>query len=434
MSGTRDEPTVTRMAEGTLQTPGPAAPAPPPAHHPGNWLERYAAILGAPALRALEATAHRLRGHRVVMVNTTRTGGGVAEILHRVVLILNELGIPTAWEIMEGDDRFFGVTKRMHNALHGQGSPLTDEDREIYLGRTRIEAERLALDGDLVLIHDPQPAGLVALRRAPGQRWVWRCHIDLSRRDPSHWTFLEPFVAKHDAAIFSSIQFVPALPIPNYLVPPSIDPFSEKNREMDDSEVESILERYDLPSRVPWVTQVSRFDRIKDPLGVIEAFRMVRARRAARLLLAGGGASDDPEGAEVLAEVRARAAGLSDVTVLELPPGSDREINALQRASTVVLQKSLREGFALTVSEALWKRRAVVASAVGGIPLQILHEHTGLLAHSIEGTALQTIRLLDNPDLRRTLGVEGRAHVRDNFLHTREVRDYIAVFASLLGG
>ncbi len=431
MSEARGEPTIPPAPAQELPAEAPAAPEPARPPGGGSWLERYAAILGAPALRALEATARRLRGHRVVMVNTTRTGGGVAEILHRVVLILNELGVPTTWEIMEGDDRFFGVTKRMHNALHGQGSPLTDEDREIYLERTRIEAARLALDGDLVLIHDPQPAGLITHRRAPGQRWVWRCHIDLSRRDPSHWAFLEPFVAQHDAAIFSSIQFVPALPIPNYLVPPSIDPFSEKNREMDESEVESILARYGLPSRVPWVTQISRFDRIKDPLGVIEAFRLVRARRAARLLLAGGGASDDPEGAAVLAEVRARAAGVNDVVVLELPPGSDREINALQRASTVVLQKSLREGFALTVSEALWKRRAVVASAVGGIPLQILHELTGLLAHSIEGTALQTIRLLDNPDLRRSLGAEGRAHVRDNFLHTREVRDYIAVFASL---
>ena len=194
----------------------------------------------------------------------------------------------------------------------------------------------------------------------------------------------------------------------------------------------AILDRLDLPRRGPWVTQISRFDRIKDPLGVIEAFRMVRSRRRARLLLAGGGASDDPEGAEVLAEVRERAAKAKDVTVLELPPGSDIEINALQRASTVVMQKSLREGFALTVSEALWKRRAVVASAVGGIPLQILHERTGLLSRSIEGAALQTVRLLDNADLRHDLGVEGRAHVRENFLHTREVRDYLAVMSSLL--
>jgi len=405
-----------------------AAPDPPA----GSWLERYAQVVGPGTLRALEALARKLRGHRLVMVNTTKTGGGVAEILHRVVLILNELGVPTTWEVMEGDERFFGVTKKMHNALHGHGEKLTDSDRAIYAERTREEAERLALDGDLILIHDPQPAGLVSLRRSKGQRWVWRCHIDLSSRDPDHWEFLRPSVSQYDASIFSAIEFVPPLPIPTYLVPPSIDPFSEKNREMETEEILAILDRLDLARRGPWITQISRFDRIKDPLGVIEAFRMVRSRRRARLLLAGGGASDDPEGAEVLAEVRERAAKAKDVTVLELAPGSDIEINALQRASTVVMQKSLREGFALTVSEALWKRRAVVASAVGGIPLQILHERTGLLSRSIEGAALQTVRLLDNAELRHDLGEEGRAHVRENFLHTREVRDYLAVMCSLL--
>ena len=397
-----------------------------------GWLHRYERVVGPDTLRALEAIARRLKGHRIVMVNTTKTGGGVAEILHRLVVILNELGVPTTWEVMEGDDRFFGVTKKIHNALHGHSETLTAEDREIYMERTRREAKRLELDGDLILIHDPQPAGLIALRRAPGQRWVWRCHIDLSSRDPDHWEFLRPSVCQYDASIFSAIEFVPPLPIPTYLVPPSIDPFSAKNRDMEQDEVSSIMERLDLPRRGPWVTQISRFDRIKDPIGVIEAFRMVRARRRARLLLAGGGASDDPEGAQVLAEVREGAAKVKDVTVLELPPGSDVEINALQRASTVVMQKSLREGFALTVSEALWKRRAVVASAVGGIPLQVLHERTGLLSRSIEGAALQTIRLLDNSDLRHELGTEGHAHVRDNFLHTREVRDYLAVFTSLL--
>jgi trehalose synthase len=407
-----------------------------PFEHPPSepWLSRYETIVGAGTLRALEALARKLRGHRIVMVNTTKTGGGVAEILHRVVVILNELGVPTTWEVMEGDERFFGVTKRMHNALHGHVEPLTEQDKEIYHERTRLEAERLALDGDLIFIHDPQPAALIQHRRKPGQRWVWRCHIDLSRRDAAYWDFLQPFVSRYDEAIFSHIAFVPpSLSLPTYLVPPSIDPFANKNRDLSEHEVEGVLERLDLTAAPGWITQISRFDRIKDPMGVIEAYRLVRNRRTqARLLLAGGGASDDPEGAEVLAEVHSRAATVPGVTVLELPPGSDLEINALQRASTVVMQKSLREGFALTVSEALWKRRAVVASAVGGIPLQVIHEQTGLLVHSIEGTAFQTIRLIDNPDLRRSLGDEGRQHVRDNFLHTREVRDYLAVFASLV--
>jgi trehalose synthase len=395
-------------------------------------LERYERLVGGANIRALQALARSLRGHRVVMVNTTKTGGGVAEILHRVVAILNELGIPTSWEIMEGDARFFAVTKKMHNAFHGHSQPLTDDDREVYREWTVREAKRLALDGDLILIHDPQPAALIEHRRTAGQKWIWRCHIDLSRRDEAHWEFLRPHVEQYDAAVFSHIEFVPPLTVPAILVAPSIDPFAEKNREMGEDEVESIWVGLGLEPRGGWLTQISRFDRIKDPVGVIDAFSLIRARRPARLLLAGGGASDDPEGAEVLGEVRERAKGLEDVTILELPPQSDREINALQRGSTVVIQKSLREGFALTISEALWKRRAVVASAVGGIPLQVLHERTGLLSRSIEGTAFQAIRLLDNPDLRRVLGVQGRAHVRDNFLHTREVRDYLAAFASLL--
>jgi trehalose synthase len=398
----------------------------------GGWLERYEHLVGSRTLHALKALARKLRGHRIVMVNTTKTGGGVAEILHRVVVILNELGIETSWEVMEGDETFFGVTKKMHNALHGQGQPLTDEDREIYRDRTRREAERLALDGDLILIHDPQPAGLIEHRRQPGQRWVWRCHIDLSRRDEAYWEFLRPWVDRYDASIFSHIEFVPAISIPAILVPPSIDPFADKNRSMDEDEIASIVERLGLEATSPWITQISRFDRIKDPVGVIEAFRLMRGRRPAHLILAGGGASDDPEGAEVLAEVREKAKGLRDVTILELPPQSDKEINAIQRASTVVLQKSLREGFALTVSEALWKKRAVVASAVGGIPLQVLDGRTGLLVRSIEGTAFQCVRLLDNPALRRELGAEGHVHVLDNFLHTREVRDYLAVFAGTL--
>jgi trehalose synthase len=406
--------------------------SPHPVSTEGGLLDRYSRLVGPDALRTLEALARRLHGRSVVMVNTTKTGGGVAEILHRVVVILNELGVPTRWEVMEGELPFFNVTKKMHNSLHGHGTPLSAEDRDIYREQNRLEARRLQLDDDIVLIHDPQPAALIDHCRRPGQHWVWRCHIDLSRRDPDHWDFIAPWVAAYDAAIFSAIEFVPPLPNPVYLVPPSIDPFSEKNRDMRLEEAEEILARYGLASRPPLVTQVSRFDRIKDPLGVIEAFTLIRKRRSAQLLLAGGSASDDPEGVEVLAEVRERAASLKDVTILELPPMSDLEINAIQRASSVVIQKSLREGFALTVSEALWKRRAVVASAVGGIPLQVLHERTGLLVRSIEGTAFQTIRLLDNPVLRQELGAEGRAHVRDNFLHTREVRDYLAVFASLL--
>jgi trehalose synthase len=275
---------------------------------------------------------------------------------------------------------------------------------------------------------------LAGLRRTPGQRWVWRCHVDISRASPEVWGFLEPNVARHDAAVFSHVAFAPPLPLPSFLVPPSIDPLSDKNREMDETERDELLRPFDLPERVPWVTQISRFDRLKDPLGVIEAFQLARRREPAHLVLAGGGADDDPEGAQVLSEVRARAGSRRGISVLLLPSDAHRVINALQLRSSVVVQKSLREGFALTVTEALWKRRAVVASAVGGIPLQVLHERTGMLVRSIEGCAFQITRLLRSPGLRRRLGLAGRDHVRENFLHPREARDYLAIFARLLDG
>ena len=395
-------------------------------------LEGYRAVVGDGPLRALEALARRLRGHRIVMVNSTATGGGVAEILHRLVRLLNELGVRTTWEVMPGDGRFYGITKTIHNTLHGWPGALTPEDHEYFLNMNRKAADSLVLDGDLVLIHDPQPVAIARWRRRPGQQWVWRCHIDLSRAQREVLDFVLAPLADYHAAVFSHVSFVPPLPLPAYLVPPSIDPLSDKNRELTEEEEDALLEPFDLPVRRPWITQVSRFDRIKDPLGVIQAFELVRKQEDAHLILAGGSADDDPEGAEVLAEVRQRVAGRNDVSVLLLPPDAHLVINALQRRSTVVVQKSLREGFALTVSEALWKRRAVVAGAVGGIPLQVLHERTGMLVRSIEGCAYQMTRLLRSPELRRRLGAEGREHVRQNFIHTREARDYMAVFARLV--
>ncbi|HKQ57590.1 MAG TPA: glycosyltransferase, partial [Candidatus Eisenbacteria bacterium] len=397
-----------------------------------SLLEGYQAAVGDGPLRALAALARRLRGHRVVMVNSTATGGGVAEILHRLVRLMNELGVPTTWEVIPGDARFYGITKTIHNTLHGWPGALTADDHEYFHEMNRRAAASLALDGDLVLIHDPQPAGLVLHRRRPGQHWVWRCHIDLSRAQSDVWGFLSPIVGHYDAAIFSHVSFVPPLELPSYLVPPSIDPLSDKNRVLSEEEEDALLEPLELPTRKPWVTQISRFDRIKDPLGVLEAFILSRKREDAHLILAGGSADDDPEGAEVLAEVREKVGKRTDVSLLLLPPDAHLTINALQSRSAVIVQKSLREGFALTVSEGLWKRRAVVAGAVGGIPLQILHERTGLLVRSIQGCAFQLTRLLRSPDLRRRLGAEGREHVRHNFLHPRETRDYLAIFARLL--
>jgi trehalose synthase len=404
-----------------------------PVHEDGpSLIDGYLDVVGEGPLRVLRGLARKLRGHRIAMVNSTATGGGVAEILHRLVRLLNELGVPTTWEVMPGDTRFYGITKTIHNTLHGWPGKLTPEDHDYYHEVNREAARRLALDGDLVLIHDPQPAGVVLHRKRPGQHWVWRCHIDLSSADRDVWDFLAPSVAHYHAAVFSHVAFVPPLPVPAYLVPPSIDPLSDKNRALSEDEEDQLLGPLDLPARKPIITQVSRYDRIKDPIGVIEAFLLARRREEAHLVLAGGGADDDPEGAEVLREVRDKAVGRSDISVLLLPNDAHLTINALQRRSAIVVQKSLREGFALTVSEALWKRRAVVAGAVGGIPLQVIHERTGMLVRSIEGCAYQFTRLLRAPELRRRMGEEGREHVRDNFLHPREARDYLAVFARLV--
>jgi trehalose synthase len=397
-----------------------------------SLLDGYREFVGDETISRLEALARRLSGRRVVMVNSTAVGGGVAEILHRMVRLLEELGVPTTWEVMPGDTKFYAITKAIHNSLHGAADPITSDDWDYFQEMNRRAADQLALDADIVMIHDPQPVALASLRRRPGQVWVWRCHIDLSAARTETWDAIEPSMGFYDAAVFSHHTFVPRLPMPSYLVPPSIDPTSDKNRALPVTEERDLLAPFGLPARTPWVTQISRFDRLKDPLGVIEAFLLVHKRESAHLILAGGSASDDPEGARVLEDVRARASGHKAISILELPPDSHRIINALQRRSSVVVQKSLREGFALTVSEALWKQRAVVASAVGGIPLQVIHERTGLLVRSIEGCAFQITRLLHSSGLSARLGRAGREHVREHFLHTREARDYLGVFVRML--
>jgi len=397
-------------------------------------LDRYAAIVGRDVVDELAALAGCLRGVRVRNINTTAVGGGVAEILHQMIPLCRELGIDAVWDVMKGGESFFRVTKAFHNALHGQPGGLTEEMKAIYRETTEMNLESLALDGDVVFVHDPQPAGLVQGRR-DGQRWLWRCHIDLSSPNPAFWDFLAPIVSRYDGSVFSAPQFARQLPIPQFLVAPSIDPLSDKNRELPREKVLEVLERHGIDPKRPVVTQVSRFDRLKDPLGVLEAWRLVRKSQDCQLVLAGGSADDDPEGAQVLAEVRERAGNDPDVHLLLLPPDAHLEINALQRGSTVILQKSLREGFALTVSEALWKGRPVVGSAVGGIPLQIEHGVTGLLVRSVEGAAGAIKRLLSNPDYARELARRGREHVRCNFLLTRHLKDYLCAFLAIrLGG
>jgi len=394
-------------------------------------ISSYEPIVGRSAIEELRLLSTKLSGRVIQNINSTFTGGGVAEILSRMVPLLEQLGVDARWNTIKGSKQFFQVTKKFHNALHGRPDKVTKEDLSLFLETTQRNIEELKLYGDFIFVHDPQPVGLITKKKELGKKWVWRCHIDLSHPNQKVWNFLQPFVVQYDGAVFSAPAFSHALPIRQFLISPSIDPLSDKNKELDQPTIDSVLAKYAVPKDKPIITQISRFDYLKDPVGVIQAFELVRKSVDCRLVFAGGTASDDPESGKVLAEVRERAGDNPDIHILLIPPGSDIEINALQRASTVIVQKSHREGFGLTVTEALWKAKPVVASAVGGIPLQVKNKFTGLLSYGIEGTAYVIKQLLANPQYASWLGENGREHVRYNFLITRHLRDYLLLFLAL---
>jgi len=394
-------------------------------------LENYADVVGAGEIEELRALAKPLRGRGIEMINSTAVGGGVAEILNRLVPLAEELDLAIHWDVMKGAEEFFDVTKSFHNALHGEPYQAKPEDFEVFLSYNEKNRATLPLDAEFMVIHDPQPAALIDGRPSGSNHWVWRCHIDLSHPNRAVWEFLEKFVSRYDSAMFSSPEFSRQLSIPQYLFYPAIDPLSEKSCPLEPEFIEQVLRRYQIDPQRPILTQISRFDRLKDPVGVIRAYRIVKRYFDCQLVLAGGSASDDPEGALVLKDVLRAAEHDPDIKILELPAWAPLEVNALQRASTIVIQKSLREGFGLTVSEALWKKKPVVASAVGGIPTQIIHKHTGLLAHSVEGTAYQIRFLLSHPEIAAKLGEHGHEHVKENFLITQKLKRYLALFLML---
>lgn len=403
----------------------------PPVSVPPTKLADYGSIIGNAELEELCFLAKGLNGTTVKMINSTAVGGGVAEMLNRLVPLLSELEVPTHWEVLTGGNDFFEVTKGFHNALHGGDFHLTPEIERIFLACNEQNRQRMQFSEDFIVIHDPQPAGLVSARDGIRGQWIWRCHIDLSNPNRDVWGFLRPMIEQFDAAIFSSQSYARQLNIPQFLFYPCIDPLSEKNKDLDESVVQRICDNFGIDRSRPIVTQVSRFDRLKDPVGVIRAYKMAKQYVDCQLVLAGGGASDDPEGAAVLQEVTAEAGDDPDIIVLDLPPWCALEINALQRASTIVVQKSLREGFGLTVTEALWKRKPTIASSVGGIPNQIIHKLTGLLVHSVEGCAYQIRFLLTHPEFASQLGNNGREHVKENFLMTTNVKRWLLLFRIL---
>jgi len=391
-------------------------------------IEEYIPLVGQAVIDDLKLLGERLKGRLVQHINSTPVGGGVAEILNRMVPLLRELGVDTKWDVIKGGEQFFEVTKRFHNALHGRAEEVSQRDFEIFMETSQQNIENVETYGDIVFIHDPQPIALIKKKSA--NKWLWRCHIDVSNPDERVWQFLMDFIIQYDSAVFSAPAFSRKLPIRQFLIPPSIDPLSDKNKELPPEIIDSVLRKYDIKKDKPIITQVSRFDRLKDPVGVIEAYLQVKKYIDCQLILAGGSAEDDPEGFKVLEEVKEKAKNDPDIHILLLPQ-NDIVVNALQRASDVIIQKSLKEGFGLTVSEALWKAKPVVASNVGGIPLQIKHKYSGLLCHSVEGASFAIKQLLSSPEYARQLGENGREHIKNNFLITRHLRDYMLLFLSL---
>lgn len=396
-------------------------------------LGQYQEVAQPGTVEFLKRLGRRIEGMRMLHVNSTRLGGGVAEILHRLIPLLEELGGQARWEVMTGSEPFYRTTKSFHNALQGMKQRISPDMYEAYLECNRENAARLNLDADVAMIHDPQPAALIDARPR-GAKWIWRCHIDISTPQRAVWQFLRPFVIWYDVAVVSLPAFAQRLPIPQFLIYPSIDPLSDKNRELTTREIEQILERLGVPRDKPILLQVSRFDRFKDPVGVVQAYRLAKKSHDCRLVLAGGTATDDPEGADVLAEVREAVGADPDVHLLLLPPTAHIEVNALQRAATIVLQKSTREGFGLTVAEALWKGKPVIGGATGGIMVQIIPDQTGYTVHSPEGAAFYIKRLLNEPDSLAVMGRQAKEYARHRFLITRHLQDYLGMMIHLSRG
>lgn len=389
----------------------------------------YSGIAPKGDLKLLHELGEKLKNRSFLHINSTRAGGGVAEILQRMLPLLQELGINARWEIIEGDEKFFDITKRIHNTLQGNLDHISQEMWRYHYEVNRRNAEKINLEAEAVLIHDPQPAPLIEFRK--NGKWIWRCHIDASNPLKKVSDYLKRYWGKYDAAIFSVARFAQSMPIEQFIITPSIDPLSEKNRDLTEQEINEVSERLQIPRDRPMILQVSRFDRFKDPMGVIRAYKIVKKYNDCILILAGSPATDDPEGEEVLKEVREYAADDPDIFILLLPAFSDKDINALQRMAHVILQKSKREGFGLTVSEAMWKGKPVIGGAVGGIPLQIVRSVTGFLVYSVEGAAFRIRQFLNNPEMAIRMGEKGKEYVRTNFLITRQIRDYLSVWYAL---
>ena len=385
-------------------------------------LDRYEPLIGTAAIERIARKADHARDAHVIHVNSTFYGGGVTEILTPLTLTMNALGIETGWRQIQGTPAFFNCTKKFHNALQGQSISFTDAEKAIYEKVVFENATRLHLaEADAVIVHDPQPLPLVGHFRERRGPWLWQCHIDLSSPNRAAWHYLRGFVDQYDAAVFSLPEYAQDLDVRQWFVTPAINPFSAKNSELSNDEIHQCLSHYMIPTDRPLVTQVSRFDRWKDPMGVIQAFRKAREQVDCTLVLVGNTASDDPEGDVMLETIR----NSIDERVIVLTVDDPMLVNALQRHSAVVLQKSTREGFGLTVTEAMWKGAAVVGGDVGGIRHQIRDGENGFLVTTVDEAADRIVQLLRKPDLRARIGMRARETVGQKFLMSRLLEDWL---------
>jgi trehalose synthase len=388
-------------------------------------IEQYEELIGTEAVERIMLKAKRLHDLRVVNVSSTFYGGGVAEILSSLTLAQSAIGIRADWRLIQGSPDFFSVTKKLHNALQGGEIDLTDMKKHHYEQIVFHNSLRMNVDADVVVVHDPQPLPLVThfRHRCP---WIWRCHIDLSRPNQEAWDYLRGFVEQYDAVVMSLPEYAQRLDVPQLFFMPAIDPFSVKNRELDDAEIRDRLEHYGIPDDLPIVAQISRFDRWKDPQGVIEAFRIARREVDATLVLLGNVATDDPEGQQVFESLL----GCKEERIMILTAEDSALVNALQRRASVVLQKSVREGFGLTVTEAMWKGAAVIGGDCGGIRRQIEDGVSGFRVSTVEQAAERIVQLLKDADLRRRMGAAARESVRKDFLMSRLLEQYLDLFAA----
>jgi trehalose synthase len=399
-------------------------------------LEAYTCILGEEKIERVQRAAQRLQGVKLLELNATAQGGGVAEMLYSFIPLLNTLGIEAEWKVIHGNKEYFECTKSLHNLLQGKKGLFTPEMQQCYVDNIEESARANIIDynPNVVLVHDPQPVGLIGYFKKPEEFWLWRCHIDIEeevlRANPGLWDFVTDWTEHYDAAVFSAAHYIISRwPMPKFIIPPSIDPLSEKNRELSQEEIDKVLAKYEIDPKVPMITQIGRFDPWKGIDRTIAVYRQVRKEKKCQLVIAGGLAADDPEGKEILAKVYDDTKDDEDVHVLNLQMANRlenwREVNALQRAASVIMQPSTREGFGLVITEALWKSKAVIAADAGAIPLQIRDGYTGYFYQTPSLTAQKVLHLLEDPEAARMMGGRGREYVREHFLMPDRIADWL---------